>query len=147
MKKILVILTLALSLFANDIIVKRSTCSVNDTVQNINNLVKAKGLNVFAIINHGGNAKMVDMQLNESKMIVFGNPKLGTALMQQDMTIGLDLPLRILVYKDDNGKVQMAYRDGSWLANKHIVNAPKKVKKINTAMDKITTKAGTCSKD
>ena len=147
MKKIFILLALSLSLFANDIIIKKSTCSVNDTVKNINNIVKSKGLNVFAIINHGGNAKMVDMQLNESKMIVFGNPKLGTALMQQDMTIGLDLPLRILVYKDTKGEVQMAYRDGSWLANKHIVNAPKKVKKINGAMDKITTKAGKCSKD
>jgi len=99
------------------------------------------------VINHHGNAKMVDMKLNESKMVVFGNPKLGTALMQQDMLVGLDLPLRVLVYKDTDGKVKMAYRDGSWLANKHILNIPKKIEKVNQGMDKITTKAGQCLKD
>jgi len=80
-------------------------------------------------------------------MIIFGNAKLGTALMQQDMTVGLDLPLRILVYKDSDGEVKMAYRDGSWLSTKHILNAPKKVKKINRAMAMFVSKAGQCLKD
>ena len=147
MNKILAILALGTALLANDIIVKESSCSVNKTVKNIKNIVTKKGLSVFAIINHHGNAKMVDMKLNESKMVVFGNPKLGTRLMQQDMRVGLDLPLRILVYKDTDGKVKMAYRDGSWLATKHILNAPKKIEKVNKGMDKITTKAGLCKKD
>ncbi|MDF1878272.1 DUF302 domain-containing protein [Sulfurimonas sp. SAG-AH-194-C20] len=147
MKKIALLLTIVLSLTANDIIVKESCTDVSTTANNIKNIVSSKGLSVFAIINHSGNAKMVDMKLNESKMIVFGNPKLGTALMQQDMTVGLDLPLRILVYKDTDGKVKMAYRDGSWLASKHILNAPKKEKKINKAMAMFVSKAGQCSKD
>jgi len=146
-KKLLVILALGASLMANDIIVKESCLSVSETANNIKEIVKTKGLSVFAIINHSGNAKMVNMKLNESKMVIFGNPKLGTALMQQDMTVGLDLPLRVLVYKDSDGKVKMAYRDGSWLANRHILNAPKKVEKVNKGMDKITTKAGQCKKD
>jgi uncharacterized protein (DUF302 family) len=146
MKKFLAVVALSATLFANDIIVKESSCSVNKTVQNIKNTLKKNGLSVFAIINHHSNAKMVDMKLGESKMIVFGNPKLGTALMQQDMRVGLDLPLRILVYKDSDGKVKMAYRDGSWLANKHILNAPEKIEKVNKGMEKITTKAGQCKK-
>ena len=145
--KLLLIVGLSLSVFANDIIVKESSCSVNETVINIKNIVKSKGLSVFAVINHSGNAKMVDMKLNESKMVIFGNPKLGTALMQQDMRVGLDLPLRVLVYVDTDSKVKMAYRDGSWLASKHILNAPKKVAKVNKGMDKITTKAGQCKID
>ncbi|SFV62560.1 protein of unknown function DUF302 [hydrothermal vent metagenome] len=80
-------------------------------------------------------------------MIVFGNAKLGTALMQQDMTVGLDLPLRILVFRDTDGKVKMAYRDGAWLANHHLLNAKKKISKVNKAMDNITTKAGQCKRD
>ena len=132
---------------ANDIIVKESGCSVDETVLNLKNIVKEKGLSVFAVINHHGNAKMVDMKLNESKMVIFGNPKLGTALMQQDMRVGLDLPLRVLVYVDSDSKVKMAYRDGSWLSTKHVLNAPKKVAKVNKGMDKITTKAGQCKKD
>ncbi|MDQ7043242.1 MAG: DUF302 domain-containing protein [Sulfurimonas sp.] len=147
MKKITLVLVTALSLMANDIIVKESCVDVSKTANNIKNIVATKGLNVFAIINHSGNAKMVDMKLNESKMIIFGNPKLGTALMQQDMTVGLDLPLRILVYKDSDGKVKMAYRDGSWLASKHVLNAPKKEKKINKAMAMFVKKAGQCTKD
>ncbi|MFT5659467.1 MAG: hypothetical protein ACI9TV_000083 [Sulfurimonas sp.] len=147
MKKLIVLLSLSMSLIANDIIVKESSCNVDTTVDNIKNIVRAKGLSVFAIINHHGNAKSVDMKLNESKMVIFGNPKLGTALMQQDMKVGLDLPIRILVYMDTDSKVKMAYRDGSWLENRHILNAPQKIKKMNMAMDKITTKAGTCIKD
>ena len=136
-----------LSLMANDIIIKKSCTDVSTTVQNIKKIVKSKGLAVFATINHSGNAKMVNMKLNASKMIVFGNAKLGTALMQQDMTAGLDLPLRILVYTDTDGATKMAYRDGSWLANKHVLNAPKKEKKINKAMAMFTDKAGQCKKD
>jgi len=147
MKKFLLVVAFSLSLFANDIIVKESHCSVDLTAKKIQRIVSKKGLYVFAVINHSGNAKMVGMKLNKSKMIVFGNAKLGTALMQQDMTVGLDLPLRILVYRDSDGKVKMAYRDASWLANKHMLNAAKKIKKINNAMDKITTKAGQCKKD
>ena len=145
--KLLSILVLSLSLMANDIIVKESRCSVDETVFNLKNIVRKKGLSVFAVINHQGNAKMVDMKLNESKMVIFGNPQLGTALMQQDMRVGLDLPLRVLVYVDSDSKVKMAYRDGSWLADKHVLNAPKKVAKVNKGMDKITTKAGQCKKD
>jgi len=147
MKKVLSILAISISLFASDIIVKESCVSVDATTENLKEIVKSKGLSVFAIINHGGNAKMVDMELGDSKMLVFGNAKLGTALMQQDMKIGLDLPLRVLVYKDTDGKVKMAYRDGTWLENKHIINAPKKVTKLNNAMENFTTKAGKCSKD
>ena len=147
MKKIALILAMALSLMANDIIVKESCVDVTTTANNIKNIINKKGLSLFAIINHSGNAKMVDMKLNESKMVIFGNAKLGTALMQQDMKVGLDLPLRILVYKDTDGKVKMAYRDGSWLVKKHILNAVKKEKKINKAMAIFTTKAGQCQKD
>jgi len=147
MKKIILLLTMALSLMANDIIVKESCTDVTTTANNIKKIVSKKGLNVFAIINHSGNAKMVDMKLNESKMIIFGNAKLGTALMQQDMTVGLDLPLRILVYKGTDGKVKMAYRDGSWLVKRHILNAQEKEQKINKAMDMFTTKASQCQID
>ena len=146
-KKLLLIVAFTLSLFANDIIVKESHCSVNATVGHIKNLVSKKGLHVFAVINHSGNANAVGMKLNEAKMVIFGNAKLGTSLMQQDMTVGLDLPLRILVYRDTDGKVKMAYRDGAWLANHHLLNAAKKIKKMNKALDKITDKAGQCKID
>lgn len=147
MKKIISICALGLTLFANDVIVKESCMSVDDTANNLKKILREKNLDVFAVINHGANAKMVDMKLRESKMIVFGNPKMGTLLMQENMQVGLDLPLRILVYKDRDEKVKMAYRDGSWLAQKHILNASKKILKVNKAMDNITSKAGQCKQD
>ena len=107
MKKILALIFLSISLFANDIIIVKSDYSVDQTIENIKTIVKAKGFGVFATINHQGNAKMVGMNLNESKVIIFGNPKVGTLLMQEDMTIALDLPLRVLVYKDDEGDVNV----------------------------------------
>ena len=146
-KKIIMIVALGLSVFANDIIVKESCVSMDQTLRNLKNILQQNKLNIFAVINHSGNAKMVDMKLNESKMIVFGNPRLGTALMQQDMTVGLDLPLRVLVYRDNDAKVKMAYRDGSWLNNKHILDAPNKIRKVNKAMEMFTDKAGQCKQD
>ena len=146
-KKLLLALTLVGSLFASDIIIKQSECSVDSTIKNIENIVRKKGLGVFAIINHKGNAESVGMKLRESKEIIFGNPKIGTALMQQDMTVGLDLPIRILVYKDKDGSVKIAYRNGEWLREHHIIDAPKKIETINKALEKITTKAGQCKRD
>jgi len=147
MKKILLILACGLMLFANDIVIKESRCSVDDTVKNITDTIRQRGLTFFALVNHRGNAKFVDMNLNKSKMIMFGSAKIVTPLMQQDMLIGLDLPIRILVYQDNDGKVKMAYRDGSWLEEKHVINAPKLVKKLNALLDNITTKAGQCKQD
>ncbi|MBN2815718.1 MAG: DUF302 domain-containing protein [Campylobacterales bacterium] len=136
-----------LTLNADDIMVKESCQSVDATANSIKDIVRDRGLAVFAIINHGANAQMVDMELGESKMIVFGNAKVGTVLMQQDMRVGLDLPLRILVYKDHDSRVKMAYRDGSWLTTKHILNAAEKIRTIDTVMENITTRAGRCLKD
>jgi len=144
MRKIIVLISLSVVMFANDIIVKQSNCSVDETINKLSKIVKSKGLSVFTVVDHKKNADGVNMKLNESKLIIFGNPKVGTALMQQDITIGLDLPLKVLVYKDNDSKVKMAYRNGSWIEDRHKLNAPKKVKKINGAMDKFTTKAGSC---
>jgi len=147
MKQLLFLIMLTSALFSNDIIIKESHCSVDKTIQNIESIIKNRGLTLFAIINHQGNAKYVDMKLNESKMIIFGSAKIGTPLMQQDMLTGLDLPIRILVFRDNDGKVKMAYRDGSWLQEKHIIDAPKLVAKLNKALNNITTKAGQCKRD
>ncbi|NPA65428.1 MAG: DUF302 domain-containing protein [Epsilonproteobacteria bacterium] len=146
MKKLFLSVVMVLSLQANDIIVKKSHCDVKQTVQNLKEVITTKGLHIFAIINHSGNAKAVGMQMEPTIMIVFGKAELGTKLMQQDPLVGLDLPLRVLVYKDKDGETKMAYRDGSWLKNKHIINAPKIIQKINQGMDTITTQAGICTK-
>jgi uncharacterized protein (DUF302 family) len=133
---------------ANDIIIKESAFSVDETIENIRNIIikkgqSEKGLAVFTVIDHKANAANVNMQLNESKLIIFGNPRVGTLLMQEDMTIALDLPLRILVYADDNNNTKVAYRDGSWIKSHHFLQEDNLVKKVDKVMDKITDKACT----
>jgi len=147
MKKILVTLSavalLSSTLFASDIIIKKSNKSVDATINTIKNIVTKKGLNVFAIIDHEKGAKSVGMKLLPSKVIIFGNPKMGTLLMQDDASTALDLPMKIAVYKIQSGDVLMAYRDGSSLQKTHTMIKKKKLlQKINNALDKITTKAG-----
>jgi len=141
-KKILLIVALSLAVFANDIIIKPSKYSVDETIYNIKNIVKSKGFGVFAVINHKANAKMVDMELQEAKLIVFGNPKLGTAVMQENILAALDLPIRILVYKDRDGTTKMAYRNASWLKGLHGLKNDKNIAKIDSGLDKLTNKAG-----
>jgi uncharacterized protein (DUF302 family) len=147
MKKLLIIVAIAASAFASDIIVKNSSCAVGETVTNLKHLIRNKGLDIFDTINHGSNARLVDMKLGESELLIFGDPRLGTALMREDMTAGLDLPLRILVYRDNDGKVKIAYRDGSWLEKNHALKSSDKTAKVTNVMDKFTTEAGQCEKE
>ncbi len=142
MRIFLSLLALSFSLFANDIIIKNSNYNVSDTIKNIKTIVKKKGFGVFAVINHKGNAKAVDMTMRESKVIVFGNPKLGTALMQENILSALDLPLRILVYEDVDGSVKIAYRNASWLKGLHGLKNNETVSRIDDGLDNLTDKAG-----
>ena len=141
MKKLIAAFVFSVSLFANEIIVKESDFDVSYTVENIKKIVEAKGFTVFAVINHQQNASNVGMHLNESKVIIFGNPRIGTLLMQEDMKIALDLPLRILVYLDGDQKVKVAYRDGSWIKDHHFLQSDNLTNKVNAGLNKITDKA------
>ncbi|QSZ42687.1 DUF302 domain-containing protein [Sulfurimonas aquatica] len=147
MKKLVLVLLMLTTVFANEIIIKKSSCSVDTTINNIKNIVTKKGLTVFTVVDHKKNASGVDMNMNESKLIIFGNPKVGTILMNEEMKIGLDLPLKVLVYKDDNGDVKIAYRDATWISKEHQLKEMKVVSKVDNALNKITTKAGQCKKD
>ncbi len=141
MKKIIILVLLGTMLFANDIIIKNSNHSVDKTINNIKKIVKDKGLGVFAVINHKGNAKSVGMSMRESKLIVFGNPKLGTKLMQENILASLDLPVRVLVYEDIDGSVKIAYRNASWLRSLHGLKENMTVAMIDHGLDKLTDKA------
>ena len=144
MKKILLALSFATMLFSNDIIVKESTCSVENATLKLKHILKKRGVNIFAVINHSANARSIGLNLKPAVMVVFGKPKLGTRLMQQDPTAGLDLPLRILIYKDKNNKTKIAYRNGDWIKDKHNIKAHDTVAKINKALDNITNQITKC---
>lgn len=147
MKVFVFILVLSVSVMASELIVKESSCSVNETVQKISNIIHRRGLTSFGIVDHQKNADSVNMIMNESKLIIFGNPKVGTSLMSQNIQSGLDLPMKILVYKDKDSRVKIVYRDLTWIITEHNLSLSSRINKVNDAMNKITTEAGTCTKD
>jgi len=141
MKKLILVVACGISLLANDVIIKESKYTVTQTVKNIKNIVEKKGLRLFSVINHQANAKKVGVKMRESKLVIFGNPKMGTNLMRNNIVVGLDLPMKVLVYKDEDKKVKLAYRDGSWLKNEHSLTMDKLTNKATNALNKITNKA------
>ena len=80
--------------------------------------VKAKGMAIFAHIDHAAGAAAVGMALRPTDLLIFGNAKGGTPLMQQGQTIGIDLPLKALVWQDAAGKTWLSYNDPHWLAQR-----------------------------
>jgi uncharacterized protein (DUF302 family) len=93
--------------------------SVKQTLDRLEASLKAKAITVVARIDHAAGAKSVGMDLRPTELLIFGNPKAGTPLMQADQTIGLDLPLKVLVWQDAAGKVWLTYTDISWLARRY----------------------------
>jgi uncharacterized protein (DUF302 family) len=81
--------------------------------------VKAKGMSVFARIDHAAGAAEVGLSLRPTELLIFGNAKGGTPLMQSIQTIGIDLPLKALVWQDASGTTWLSYNDPSWLAKRH----------------------------
>jgi uncharacterized protein (DUF302 family) len=96
-----------------------SAGGVAETVERLKGLLVQKGIAVFAHIDHAGEAGKVGLSLRPTHVLIFGNPKAGTPLMQARQTVGLDLPLRVLVWEDSEGKVWLTYRRVADLARAH----------------------------
>jgi uncharacterized protein (DUF302 family) len=90
-----------------------------DTMDRLEAAMKAKGMTVFARIDHAAGATGVGLSLLPTEVLIFGNAKAGTPLMQSVQTIGLDLPLRALVWQDGVGRTWLSYNDPAWLAQRH----------------------------
>jgi uncharacterized protein (DUF302 family) len=90
-----------------------------DTMGRLESAVKAKGMAVFARIDHAAGATEVGLLLRPTEVLIFGNAKAGTPLMQSVQTLGIDLPLKALVWQDASGKTWLSYNDPAWLANHH----------------------------
>ncbi len=123
-------------------IYKQSAHGVKETLDRLEKVFKKKGITVFARVNHAAGAKKIGAKLLPTETIIFGNPKIGTPLMQSDRHIGLDLPLKVLAWRDKNGKVMIAYNDPKYLANRHhIKNRDKVFAGMAGALNKLTNAA------
>jgi len=96
-----------------------SSRSVEETVERLKGLLQAKGIVLFTIVDHGGEASKVGMTMAPTKLLIFGSPSAGTPLMQAAPRAGVDLPLKILVWQDAKGKVWLTYNRPSYLIKRH----------------------------
>jgi uncharacterized protein (DUF302 family) len=96
-----------------------SSCGPQDTMSRLEAAVKARGMTVFARIDHAAGATGTGLSLRPTEVLIFGNAKAGTPLMQAVQTVGLDLPLKALVWQDASGKTWLSYNDPAWLAKRH----------------------------
>jgi uncharacterized protein (DUF302 family) len=103
----------------NGLITIASAHSVKDTIDRLEAAVKSKGLTIFARIDHTAGAQDAGLALRPTELLIFGNAKGGTPLMQSQQTIGIDLPLKALAFEDAAGAVWLSYNDPAWLAARH----------------------------
>ena len=101
------------------IIDKPSNHSVDETVEKLKNILQAKGVTLFAIVDHSGEAAKVGMTMPPTKLLIFGSPKAGTPLMLAAPSVAIDLPLKILVAQDSQGKVRISYNSPEYLQERH----------------------------
>ena len=108
---------------SNGIISKPTHRSVDETVDTLKTSLREKGVTLFALVDHSGEATRVGMKMPNTKLLIFGNPTGGTPLMLAAPSIALDLPLKILVAEDETGKVSLSYNSPAYLRERHGLNA------------------------
>ena len=94
-----------------------------ETIDRLASIIESKGMTVFARLDHAANAVKQDLPLRPTELIIFGNPKVGTFLMQDKQTTGIDLPLKALVWEDEKGKTWLTYNELDWIADRHSLHS------------------------
>jgi len=126
-----------LAFAADGLISVKSHHSVKQTTENLLAVLEKKGMTVFKVINHKKGAKSVDKKLRPTTVVIFGNPKVGTLLMQCSQTAAIDLPQKALIWKDEDRKVWYTYNDPQYLVKRHNINACEEpLNKISKALAK-----------
>ena len=104
---------------ADGLVTVRSNHDPKETMSRLEAEVKARGLTVFAHVDHAAGAAEVGLPLRPTDLLIFGNAKGGTPLMQLDQAMGIDLPLKVLVWQDQAGATWLSYNDPGWLVERH----------------------------
>jgi len=124
----------------NGIVNKPSKHPVDQTVEALTNILKSKGVAVFALIDHSEEAEKVGLKMRPTKLLIFGNPKAGTPLMLASPSSALDLPLKILVWEDGGGKVWLSYNSPEYLRERH--GLPQELMQNVAIIETLAIKAG-----
>lgn len=116
-----------------------SNHSVEETAAKLERILHAKGVTLFAVVDHSGEAARVGMKMLPTKLLIFGSPKAGTPIMLAAPTIAIDLPLKILIWEDEQGKVWTSYNSIEYLQQRHGV-APELIQNL-AVVETLATKA------
>ena len=122
------------------IIDRPSNHSVEQTVDRLKNILQSKGVTLFALVDHSGEAEKVGMNMRPTKLLIFGSPRAGTPLMLAARSIAIDLPLKILVWEDGEGKVWMSYNSPEYLKERH--GLPQELLQNIAVVETLAEKAG-----
>ncbi len=125
---------------ANGIVDTLSNHSVDETVERLKGILQAKGVTLFALIDHSGEAEKIGMKMRPTKLLIFGNPKGGTPLMLAAPSSAIDLPLKILVWEDANEKVWISYNSLPYLKERH--GLPDELMANIAVVEKLAAQAG-----
>jgi uncharacterized protein (DUF302 family) len=106
---------------SDGVITKRSTKSVAETIDRLSRLIADRGFTLFRVIDHSETAERAGVQMPESKLVLFGKPAVGAAVMVAAPLAGLDFPLKVLIWQDGNGAVSVSYNSPGFLAERHHV--------------------------
>jgi len=128
-----------LNMSASGIVDIASHHSVDVTVEKVRTILQAKGVTLFALVDHSAEAEKAGMKMRPTKLLIFGNPKAGTPVMVAAPSIAIDLPLKILVWEDEAGKVWISYNSADYLRGRH--NVPAELMQNIAAAEGIAAKA------
>ena len=113
-----------------------------ETMDRLEAEIRAKGMKIFARIDHAAGAAEASLELRPTELIIFGNARGGTPLMQSAQTVGIDLPLKALVWEDAAGRTWLSYNDPGWVAQRHsLANVERTVNNMATVLSSIATAA------
>jgi len=104
---------------ADGVITKSANCTVEEAVSKIKSLLVIRGITLFAVIDHSGEAEAIGMKMPDTKLVIFGNPKGGTPLMLSSPSVAIDLPLKLLVVEDASGGCSISYNSPQYLQQRH----------------------------
>jgi uncharacterized protein (DUF302 family) len=113
--------------------------STDETVERLKAILDSKGVTLFALVDHSGEAEKVSMKMPPTKLLIFGSPKAGTPLMLAAPSIAIDLPLKILVWEDTSGKVWISWNSPEYLRDRH--NIPEELLKNIAVVGALANKA------
>ena len=112
---------------------------MDETTQRLRGILEAKGVTLFALVDHSGEAEKVHLKMRPTKLLIFGSPKAGTPIMLAAPTIAIDLPLKILVWEDEAGKVWVSYNAADYLRRRH--NVPSELVQNLAVVEALAAKA------